>query len=105
MLEYFSEPGISIVDPVFSAGKISFGIQSFSLNKRGGFGLLKVVLRLYDPAGKEVYRKSNTLRAGKKQIKVSTMVPREFTEGYRLTVSVLDLIANRLVTAEPASGQ
>ncbi|MEN8223532.1 MAG: hypothetical protein ABFR36_09790 [Acidobacteriota bacterium] len=98
--KYMSDEGISIGDLRYSDKKLSFSIRSLSLNKKGSFGLLKVVIQLYDDTGKEVYRRSNTLRAGKKKINVSTGIPEEFSSGHDMKVTVLDIISNRLTFDE-----
>lgn len=98
--KHMSENRILIENLNFSDNKLSFSVKSFSMNKRGSFGLLKVIIQLYDNTGKEVYRKSNTLRAGKKKINVSTGIPEEFSSGSDIKVIVLDMISNRLVVEE-----
>jgi len=91
---------ITIEKPEYMDNKLSFSIRYFSLNKRGGFGLLKVIIQLFDNTGRERYRRSNTLRAEERRINISTGIPEEFSSGYNMRVSVLDMISNRLVVKE-----
>ena len=99
-LAHLSSPKMQIEGVEFNDNKLSFSIRSFTLNKRGGFGLLKVVLQLYGDSEDEIFRKSNTLRAGEKTISISTTLPAEFSTFHRLRVSVLDLISNSLAVNE-----
>jgi len=96
LLKYLSEPKISANNLKCEKRIISFSIESFSLNKKGKFGLLKVIIHFYDKTGKEIYRKSNTLRASKKRINISTEIPAELFIVHSIRVSVLDLVSNRL---------
>lgn len=98
--KHLSQAKIVIEKPEYLDNKLSFSIRYFSLNKRGGFGLLKVIIQLFDSTGIERYRRSNTLRAEKKKINISTGIPEEFSSGYRIRVSVLDMISNRLEVTE-----
>ena len=100
LTKYLSKSKIHIEDLVFADNKLSFSIKSFILNKRGGFGLLTVIIQIYDNTGKEVYRRSNILRAAEKKIKISTLIPGEFSTGFTMKVSVLDMISNRLIVRE-----
>ncbi len=100
LIKYLSKSKIYIKDLVFIHNKLSFSINSFILNKRGGFGLLKVKIQIYDNTGKEVYRRSNILRADEKKIKISTLIPEEFSSEHEMKVSVLDMISNKLVVRE-----
>jgi len=98
--KYLLKAKISIEDQGFQDNILSFSIRYFTLSKRGGFGLLKVIIQLYDNAGKEVYRRSKTLRAEQKKINISTGIPAEFSSGHNMRVSVLDMISNRLIVKE-----
>ena len=100
ILKHLSKPKIYIENPEFTNKKLSFSIKSFTQNKKGGFGLLKAIIQIYDNTGKEVYRRSNTLRAADKKINISTGIPEEFSSNHKLRLSVLDLIANRLVVRD-----
>ncbi len=100
ILKHLSKPKIYIENPEFINNKLSFSIKSFTQNKKGGFGLLKAIIQIYDNTGKEVYRRSNTLRAAEKKINISTGIPEEFSSQHKLRLSVLDLIANRLVVRD-----
>ncbi len=98
--KYLSKPKVFIEKPEFSKNKLSFSIGSFSLNKRGGFGLIKVVIQTYDNSGKEVYRRSNILRTGRKKIDISIGIPEELFFHHKTRISVLDLISNVMVANE-----
>ncbi|MEN8222166.1 MAG: hypothetical protein ABFR36_02810 [Acidobacteriota bacterium] len=100
LLKYLSKPKICIDNPGFKNNKLSFSIKSFTLNKRGGFGLLKAIIQIYDNMGKEVYRRSNTLRAANKKINISTGIPAEFSSDHTMRVSVLDMISNSLIVRD-----
>ncbi len=100
LLQYLSEPKISVSNLKFGKDIISFSIESFSLSKKGKFGLLKVIIHFYDKAGKEIFRKSNTLRASKKIINISTEFPTELSSVNKIKVSVIDLISNRFNAKE-----
>ena len=98
--KHLSKTKITIEKTEYKDNKLSFSIRYFSLNKRGGFGLLKVIIQLFDNTGEERYRRSNTLRAEERRINISTRIPEEFSSGYNMRVSVLDMISNRLVVKE-----
>lgn len=78
---------------------ISFSITSYAIQKKEKFGLLKVYIQILNSEDSEVYRSSNTLRATKKKINISTGLPKNLSGELVINISVHDLISNRFVKA------
>ncbi|MEN8153062.1 MAG: hypothetical protein ABFR75_03495 [Acidobacteriota bacterium] len=79
---------------------ISFSINSYAIHKKGKFGLLKVLIKILYEKNREVYKSTNTLRAIKKEINISTGFPKNLKGDLILKISILDLISNRLLQTE-----
>jgi hypothetical protein len=77
---------------------IRFSIESFKVNedseKRETFGLLKVEVNLSDPQGEKVYHRCNTLRASKDRSDITLSLPLDRHGQFKLSITVLDIIAN-----------
>ncbi len=99
-VKHLFESGIIVDGIELIEEKLSFSIKGFALNKRGGFGLLKVIIQFYNNRGEEVFSRSNTLRAGKREINISIRIPPILSKKHNVKISVLDIISNRLVNSE-----
>ncbi|MCK4835530.1 MAG: hypothetical protein KAT17_02790, partial [Candidatus Aminicenantes bacterium] len=74
--------------------RISFLLESYEINKKKGYGLIKVQVDVASPHNQTVFHTENTLRATRDQTLVSIQMPFYKSNIFTLTITAYDLMTN-----------
>ncbi len=101
LLKLAREKKIEISNYSLAERKLSFDVEGFKFDgKKEKFGIIRITIGLFDKNNKMIFSKSNTLRAAKKNIKISLKLAPWKKGFFKLQITTDDLKASRTAALE-----
>jgi hypothetical protein len=94
------EDTVQINDFSLHKKTIQFTLNSFQIDRKEKYGMLKVRVMLYNQQNTAVFQSENILRASKESVTISVPLPEKHQGDFKIHISVFDLLANTSTSDE-----